>query len=59
MGDAAEKENSKKRRIETASSREDSPIQLRVKRLSDNAVLPKRGSPGSAGYDIARYDDWL
>ena len=29
--------------------------QLRVKKLSDVAVLPVRGSPGAAGYDLARY----
>jgi dUTP pyrophosphatase len=28
--------------------------QLRVKRLSENATLPKRGSAGAAGYDLAR-----
>lgn len=26
---------------------------LRVKLLSDNAVVPKRGSPGAAGYDLS------
>ena len=30
--------------------------QLRVKKLSDVAVLPVRGSQGAAGYDLARYD---
>lgn len=28
---------------------------FRVKRLSDNAVLPSRGSPLSAGYDLSRF----
>ncbi len=27
---------------------------LRVKRLSEHAILPKRGSAGAAGYDLAR-----
>lgn len=27
---------------------------LRVKRLSDKATLPVRGSAGAAGYDLAR-----
>ena len=27
--------------------------QLRVKRLSDKAIIPTRGSPGSAGYDLS------
>lgn len=27
---------------------------LRVKKLSEHAVLPKRGSAGAAGYDLAR-----
>jgi hypothetical protein len=27
---------------------------LRVKKLSENATLPKRGSAGAAGYDLAR-----
>lgn len=29
-------------------------IPLRVKKLSKNASLPKRGSAGAAGYDLAR-----
>lgn len=29
--------------------------QLRVKLLSGKATPPKRGSPGAAGYDLARY----
>ena len=28
---------------------------LKVKKLSENATLPKRGSAGAAGYDLARY----
>ncbi len=28
--------------------------QLRVKKLSEHATLPKRGSAGAAGYDLAR-----
>lgn len=28
---------------------------LRVKKLSDRATLPVRGSAGAAGYDLARY----
>ena len=28
---------------------------LRVKKLNPDAVLPKRGSAGAAGYDLARY----
>ena len=31
---------------------------LRVKKLSENAILPVRGSSGAAGYDLARYDDF-
>ena len=27
--------------------------QLRVKRLSDKAIIPTKGSPGSAGYDLS------
>lgn len=27
---------------------------LRVKKLNEHAVLPKRGSAGAAGYDLAR-----
>lgn len=34
----------------------DDEQQLRVKKLSDVAVLPVRGSQGAAGYDLARYD---
>lgn len=31
---------------------------LRVKRLSEHAILPTRGSPGAAGYDLSSaYDD--
>jgi hypothetical protein len=33
----------------------DSAPALRVKRLSEHAVLPKRGSSGAAGYDLARW----
>ena len=29
---------------------------LRVKKLSEAATLPVRGSAGAAGYDLARYD---
>jgi len=29
---------------------------LRVKKLSETATLPVRGSDGAAGYDLARYD---
>ena len=28
---------------------------LRVKRLSEHAILPTRGSPRAAGYDLYRY----
>ncbi len=28
---------------------------LRVKKLSERAILPVRGSTGAAGYDLARY----
>lgn len=28
---------------------------LKVKRLSEHAILPVRGSAGAAGYDLARY----
>lgn len=28
---------------------------LKVKKLSENATLPKRGSAGAAGYDLARW----
>lgn len=28
---------------------------LRVKKLSEKATLPRRGSAGAAGYDLARY----
>lgn len=27
---------------------------LRVKKLSESAILPKRGSAGAAGYDLSR-----
>ena len=27
--------------------------QLKVKRLSDKAIIPTKGSPGSAGYDLS------
>jgi len=30
---------------------------LRVKKLSETATLPVRGSDGAAGYDLARYED--
>lgn len=56
---AAGKENvpavageSRKRKM--VKSRLEEGIPLKVKRLSKNASLPKRGSPGAAGYDIAR-----
>ena len=29
---------------------------LRVKKLSETATLPVRGSEGAAGYDLARYE---
>lgn len=32
---------------------EEKPL-LRVKKLSENATLPVRGSSGAAGYDLAR-----
>ena len=31
------------------------PLTLRVKRLSEHAVLPARASAGAAGYDLYRY----
>ncbi|GAB4818788.1 hypothetical protein N2152v2_005834 [Parachlorella kessleri] len=31
--------------------------QLRVKRLSEHATLPRRGSAGAAGYDLASAED--
>ncbi len=34
---------------------EHEPI-LRVKKLSDRATLPVRGSAGAAGYDLARWE---
>jgi len=34
--------------------RKTQPETLQVKRLSDKAILPKRGSTGAAGYDLAR-----
>lgn len=34
--------------------RTDADPQLRVKRLSEAATLPRRGSAGAAGYDLAR-----
>ncbi len=34
---------------------EDEPVEvLRVKRLSENAQLPKKGSPRAAGFDLCR-----
>lgn len=39
--------------VESRGASEDVPL-LRVKRLSENAVLPSRGSPYSAGYDLSR-----
>ncbi|CAA6657587.1 unnamed protein product [Spirodela intermedia] len=38
--------------VESNGASEDVPL-LRVKRLSENAVLPSRGSPYSAGYDLS------
>jgi len=32
-----------------------SPFFFKVKKLSDNAVLPSRASPLSAGYDLSRF----
>jgi dUTP pyrophosphatase len=32
---------------------------LQVKKLSDKATLPKRGSAGAAGYDLARCEGAL
>ena len=32
-------------------------VQLRVKKLSPSAVLPTRGSPGAAGYDLSAAHD--
>eukprot|EP00201_Polytomella_parva_P008713 CAMPEP_0175051230 /NCGR_PEP_ID=MMETSP0052_2-20121109/7678_1 /TAXON_ID=51329 ORGANISM="Polytomella parva, Strain SAG 63-3" /NCGR_SAMPLE_ID=MMETSP0052_2 /ASSEMBLY_ACC=CAM_ASM_000194 /LENGTH=176 /DNA_ID=CAMNT_0016315479 /DNA_START=92 /DNA_END=622 /DNA_ORIENTATION=- len=32
---------------------------LRVKKLVPHAVLPKRGSAGAAGYDLASSEDWV
>lgn len=31
---------------------------LRVKKLTDLAIIPKRGSAGAAGYDLARQAPW-
>jgi hypothetical protein len=28
---------------------------LRIKKLSENATVPSRGSPSAAGYDLFRY----
>ena len=36
--------------------RTEQPLEtLRVRRLNEHALLPKRGSAGAAGYDLARY----
>ena len=32
---------------------------LRVKRISDDATLPTRGSSGAVGYDLARIEDFV
>ena len=34
-------------------SGEQKTCQLRVKQLSDKAIIPTKGSPGSAGYDLS------
>lgn len=39
-----------------AAAPDATPLVLRVKRLSEHAVLPVRGSAGAAGYDLAAYD---
>lgn len=44
----------KKRRMSNSVQSEPSS-QLRVKRLSEKAKLPTRGSPLAAGYDLYRY----
>lgn len=35
------------------------PVKLRVKRLSENAILPTRGSSGAAGYDLSSAYDYV
>jgi len=43
---------------QTLSSMIPSPdMQLRVKKLSPSAVIPSRGSPGAAGYDLSAAHD--
>lgn len=39
----------------TKKRRLDGELQLQVKKLSEHAVLPTRGSPQAAGYDLYRY----
>ncbi|CAD7699265.1 unnamed protein product [Ostreobium quekettii] len=34
-------------------------VRLRVKKLCEHAVLPRRGSPGAAGYDLSSADDFV
>ena len=38
----------------TKRSRSDEQSRFRVKKLTENAILPVRGSAGAAGYDLAR-----
>ena len=43
------------RRMTTMGVRGDDDAPLRVKKMSEHATIPSRGSDGAAGYDLSRY----
>lgn len=47
--------DAKKRKLDTESSAPPPTSQLLIKKLSDKARLPTRGSAFAAGYDLYRY----
>lgn len=44
----------KKQKLDDAKTQDISSSALRVKKLSDNATVPTRGSAHAAGYDLYR-----
>ena len=50
----AEQVTLKKAKTEMAGEKADTPY-FKVKKLSEDAILPKRGSAHAAGYDVCRY----
>ena len=55
MGGEAPRVSLKKRKMSPTAAEPASPLpDLLVKRLSEKATLPTRGSPLSAGYDLYR-----